>query len=337
MDGWNGIAYRNPPPVPPVVRTTGVRPGTTTAPSVVAAESTSRIFNYTLRGTRGTIVLALSPGISTSQRSLPRLYTCVRYNNDKTPCTDDEIRQHNLKYLDEQAQKSTLDNLVRSIRSRAADPDDQARIAISLVQNIPYDYDRFYANRSGETRYPYQVLADNAGICSEKSRLMAYLLRELGYGVVLFSFETEQHMAVGIKSPAPYSFRDSGYAFIESTAPSIPTDSQGDYTGTGKLTSTPDIIRISDGRSFGSIAEEYADATAFNQFGDGGTLSPERYRAWEILMWKYGLSTRDGTTITDDPREKPLCGDGIYCNGRCWTGCHGSAWRCTGEGLVCYS
>jgi hypothetical protein len=204
------------------------------------------------------------------------------------------------------------------------------------VQNIPYDYTKLYAAaKTGTTRYPYQVLYDNAGVCSDKSLLLAYLVRELGYGVVLFSFDAENHMAVGIKSPDQYAYRNSGYAFIESTAPSIPTDSAGDYPGAGKLTSTPAITRISDGIPFSGISEEYQDAARFNQFGEGETLSPQKYREWEILMWKYGMTTRDGTTFREDPSSKPLCGDGIYCNGECWTRCYGRP-QCTSEGLVCY-
>jgi hypothetical protein len=223
-------------------------------------------------------------------------------------------------------------------------------------------------------RSPYEVLYENKGVCSEKSLLMVYLLRELGYGVVLYEFSSQNHMAVGIKSPVQYSYKNLGYAFIESTSPTIPTDSQGDYIGAGKLTSTPQIIQISDGSSFSSISEEYQDSITFNQFGnDGGTLSPEKYRQWEMLVWKYGIITSDGTTIRENPSNKPLCDGGmlcngkcydecgshmigkctpngvicegdpnncppgqISCNGKCWQMCYGSSWKCTPQGLVCY-
>ncbi len=76
--------------------------------------------------------------------------------------------------------------------------DDQAGIAISLVQKIPYDYEKMY--RCGWTcqgrtfvsgippRYPYQVLYDGRGVCGEKSSLLALLLKEFGFGVVLLEF-----------------------------------------------------------------------------------------------------------------------------------------------------
>jgi len=37
------------------------------------------------------------------------------------------------------------------------------------------------------------VLYEDKGVCGEKSLLLAYLLRELGYGVVLFEFKPENH------------------------------------------------------------------------------------------------------------------------------------------------
>jgi hypothetical protein len=153
--------------------------------------------------------------------------------------------------------------------------------------------------------YPYKILYDNKGVCSEKSLLLAYLLRGLGYGVVLFEFSSENHVVVGIKSPEQYSYKNSGYAFIESTAPTIPTDSEGDYVGVGKLISTPQIIQVSDGISFSSISEEYNDLQNYNQLYDellmisnqyGTMLDQYQYNRWVSLhnQWnslvrKYGI------------------------------------------------
>ena len=226
--------------------------------------------------------------------------------------------------------------MVTSIKSKTSNNDDQARIAINLVQQIPYDYSGLYSTSSRE-RSPYEVLYDNKGVCGEKSKLLAYLLRELGYGVVLFEFSSQNHMAVGIKSPSQYDFKNSGYAFIESTSPTIPTDSEGDYVGVRKLTSTPQIIQISDGSSFSSISEEYQDSIAFNQFGNGvGTISPEKYRQWESLVWKYGITTSDGTTIRENPSNKPLCDEGMFCNGACYSECGShTIGKCTSSGAIC--
>ena len=272
------------------------------APKNYETGLSSRSFAYVLRGKSSTLNVNLYSGVYDEISSAERPSTCTRYNYDTSPCTSEEIRQYYLKYLDEPDQKKYLDNLVKSIESATPNKDDQARIAISLVQQIPYDYNKFYRLSSStsagfeKTRYPYEVLYDGKGVCSEKSALLAYLLRGLGYGVVLFEFQTENHMAVGVKSPDLYAFRNTGYAFVEAAAPSIPTDDQADYVGAGKLISSPKLLAISDGTSFNSISEEFKDATMFNQLqtlskSSGGILDQNYYYMWMGLVQKYGLKT----------------------------------------------
>jgi hypothetical protein len=182
--------------------------------------------------------------------------------------------------------------LVEEIQNITSNKDDQARIAISLVQNINYDWDGF---KSGNTngKYPYEVLYTCCGVCSEKSELLAYLLRGLGYEVVIFRFETESHDAVGIKCPQQYSYKDTGYCFVESTSPTIITDSSGDYVGVGKLTTTPEILKICDGNSFEGVSEEYNDAVTWNSIGNGKVLDEHNYNRWLSLVNKYGIKTTE--------------------------------------------
>jgi hypothetical protein len=239
-----------------------------------------------------------------------------------------------------------LNELVKRIKSQTSNKDDQARIAISLVQNIPYDYSQLNS-LSTEMKYPYEVLYQDNGVCSEKSLLLAYLLRELGYGVVLFEFNSENHMAVGIQSPSQYSYRDSGYAFIEATTPSIVTDSNGDYVEAGKLTSTPKIMQISQGDSFSSVSEEYRDAQRYNQLiSMGQVLDVSYYNLWVGLMQKYGMKTSGGSLsqVTTLPTQGytsqsyyATCNVGLgqYCqagsnccekDGICYSQCRSGTW-----------
>jgi len=173
-----------------------------------------------------------------------------------------------------------------------------------MVQNIPYDFSAS-SSTGGSMKYPYQVLYENTGVCGEKSVLLAYLLRGLGYDVVLFDFKPEKHMAVGIKSPAEYSFLGSGYAFVESTKPSIITDSEGTYGGGEQLVSVPGILHVSNGRAMTTLSEEYADVTTWrtdysqmNQIGEkyGRVLDAYEYGIWKTYrdQWmsinnKYGI------------------------------------------------
>jgi hypothetical protein len=272
-------------------------PTTTSTPKAVKTGLVSKSFPYVLKGKSGSIKLNLYSSTYNEVTAQAAPVYCVRYNYDPAPCTSKERDQYYLNYLDSSAGTEDLDNLVKSIQSQTSNPDDQARIAISLVQQIPYDYAKFNSISStgqGKTRYPYQVLYENTGVCSEKSLLLAYLLRGLGYSVVLFNFDSEKHMAVGIKSPVQYSYLNSGYAFVESAAPTIPTDSQENYVGVGKLTATPEILQISDGSSMTSISEEYKDAQMFTQIEamswySGGVLDQNNYMIWTSLVAKYGL------------------------------------------------
>ena len=78
---------------------------------------------------------------------------------------------------------------------------------------------------------------------------MAYLLRELGFGVVIFEFNAENHRAVGIKcNNGNYN---TNYCFIEATdhypIGSIPQN----YVGGADIAgATPEVIFISDGKTY---------------------------------------------------------------------------------------
>lgn len=114
-----------------------------------------------------------------------------------------------------------LDSIVIEGKKNKLSEDQTAELVLAFVQSIPYD-DQKAANilsRSGnETMdYPYEVLFDNSGVCSDKSFLATVLLRKLGYGTAIFVFDNENHMAVGIQCPKEYSNYDSGYCFAETT------------------------------------------------------------------------------------------------------------------------
>lgn len=114
----------------------------------------------------------------------------------------------------------------------------------------------------------------------------------------MFEFEVEDHMAVGIKCPMRYSYRNSGYCFIETTSPTIVTYSEGEYVGAGKLRSMPEIIFVSDGKSFESVWEEYNDAQEFIRLeklaeASGGYLDQYNYYRWWEIVKKYGIEVEE--------------------------------------------
>jgi len=192
-------------------------------------------------------------------------------------------------HINEEDQREHLLNLVDRIKAETTNADVQARIAISLVQHIPYDYSGMFG--TGSMKYPYQVLYDEKGVCSEKTLLAAFLLKELGYGVALLEFPGERHMALGVKAPAQYTYKDTGYAFVEMTAPSIITDSEGDYMLVGKLASKPRVYPVSEGKALGSlVADEYHDAQEYRAIlAKGFVLDLPDYQRWQALTGKYGI------------------------------------------------
>jgi len=192
----------------------------------------------------GYITYTVYKGLNDYLASLPR---SISYYTTP-PTTKDFI----IRDLDNEEQKKMLDPLVNEIKKIASKRDDQAKIAIRLVQLIPYDWDAFTSGII-TGKYPYEVLYTNTGVCSEKANLMIYLLRGLGYGVAALEFTSEEHRAVGIECPSQYEYKNTGYCFVEPTELTTIGDSSGYYVGVGQLTSDPEVIVISDGYALNSI------------------------------------------------------------------------------------
>ena len=170
-------------------------------------------FDYVLDGNSQIINFTLYHSVVNYLLTLP---DSITYTNGQQPLRSD----FTLLRLNEPIQESLLSPFVKEIENLAPnDKTDQARIAVSLVQNIPWgssgrtvSFENVQANYS---RYPYQVLYDNQGLCSEKSELLAFILRDLGYGVALFYYPLEDHEALGIKCPVQDSLDGTGYCFVE--------------------------------------------------------------------------------------------------------------------------
>ena len=236
-----------------------------------------KTYPYVLWGDTGSVDIDLYAGVND-------------YLSSNRPGYYGEDQEYYLAYINDNVQREYLLGLVDCIKAETTNADARARIAISLVQHIPYDYAGMF-DISGNMRYPYQALYDGEGVCSEKTLLAAFLLREMGYGVALLEFPSESHMALGVKAPAQYTYKDTGYAFVEMTVPSIITDSDGEYMGVGKLTSNPRVYPVSDGKALGTlVADEYRDAQEYHAIlAKGFVLDLPDYQRWQILTGKYGI------------------------------------------------
>ena len=190
--------------------------------------------------------------------------------------------------LENEVQNENMRLFIDMIRKRSITSDDQAKIAISLVQRIPYNGNR-YTRTATEWYYPYETVHNDKGSAADKSVLLAYILNELGFETVLFEFPS--HMAVGVKASSKYSFYDTGYAYIETTRPTIITYEPDSGYGSFSISQNPRIIHLTGGRRVLDVTTEYGDARRMKQLeAMGGNLN-QSYRAeLSKISDKYDLN-----------------------------------------------
>lgn len=143
--------------------------------------------------------------------------------------TDSEAEYYeNFSLNLESENDTTIDDVVNDIKSEGIknnlSEDEILELVISFVQDIPYD-DKKYSMMVSEggnvedswTRFPYEVLYDNTGICTDKSILTVAMVNKLNYGTALFGFDDKEHMVPAIQCTQGYSSYDSGYCYTEVT------------------------------------------------------------------------------------------------------------------------
>lgn len=214
----------------------------------------------------------------------------ISYSDSEIPFRSD----FKLNKMNDDVQRSSILPLIKLIQNLSPESKiDQARIAISIVQNIPYGFSNetfdFEGGSIDNSRYPYEVLFDNEGICGEKSDLMAFFLKELGFGVSIFYFSFENHEAVGIKCPVEESLYGTGFCFVETGSPAIITDHEMEFMGGVKLDSFPEVILISEGMSLPEDMEEYKDAKTLMDIREGNIKGLLKSWKHEGIRKKYHL------------------------------------------------
>src|SRR4030043_557836 len=248
--------------------------------------------DYTLKGEKKTIHFIVYKKLNDYLSGLPRYIDSM---GNKTTRLD-----FKLKSLNEEQQREFLLPLIVRIENLARNKDDQARIAISIIQNIPFGSSNKTSKLGnidkGYSRYPYEVLYDLQGVCGEKSELLAFLLRGLGYENAFIYYNEENHEAMGIKCPVKKSLDNTGYCFIETTGPSIITDYRTEYVSVGQLTSIPEIIPIDGSLYFGEKNfYEYKDANTLNKIRERAkeyeTINYIQHLQFNNLKKKYGLAS----------------------------------------------
>lgn len=243
--------------------------------------------NYTLRGEEGKINFSVYHGMKIYFSELPRGFY---YFNDSRLNVKMQI-------LNDEKQKEMLLPLVDAIKNITDDKTDRLRIAVSIVQKIPFGgSERIVQTEGGMVvypRYPYEVLYDGKGVCSEKADLLVFLLRELGYKVGYFYYDEENHESVAVRCPFWNSLSWSGYCFVEPIGVAIISDSDLEYSNIGRLYSKPEFVFISKGEKLGIGLYEYKDARVFRKIRNAlarGELSSSKTEKFEELREKYGLN-----------------------------------------------
>lgn len=163
---------------------------------------------------------------------------------------------------------------------------ESAELAVSFVQSLEYLIDKDVSGNEEYPKYPLETLTDQGGDCEDTSILLAAMLKEMGYGVVLLG--CSDHMAVGIQGGetlpgAFFEYDGRRYYYIETTGsgygigeiPEAFQDTKADIytvvpkpliTFAGRVSgSTLDVTVRNDGTA---AAEELAVYAAFDAGGD---------------------------------------------------------------------
>jgi hypothetical protein len=118
--------------------------------------------------------------------------------------------------------------------------DEYLEMLTTFVQSLSYE------PHPGGSKFPIETFVDRSGDCDDKALLLAALLAREDFNVSLLYFEREHHLALGVASDAN-GFRDSGYAYVETTYPSFIGAVPERIEGTGILSDPPRILRIGNG------------------------------------------------------------------------------------------
>lgn len=217
-------------------------------------------------------------------------YTCREFGY-----TSDEALPacYNFLIYDRADQKEALASLVVWLNKKIKNKGDRVRAAVSLVQNMPYDYTKstgeetVATGRGHGSRYPYETLYENTGICGEKARLIVYLLKQLGYGTATITFTSPSlHEVAGVKCPPAYDFRDTGYCFIDPNIRHMIT-----FGGSYENYEPYQILQIADGKTL-NAKKDYQDSRKYWEIInsiDAGTYTAKQAKAYRKLIKKYGL------------------------------------------------
>ena len=113
--------------------------------------------------------------------------------------------------------------------------DDYVDLMVRSVQAIPY------GTLHRDTFMPAITLADNAGVCSDKSVLLATLLAHEGFDSGVWVFPSQAHAAVALRGTGP-GLRGSGYGLVETTRLTYVGEVDESLRAAGPVCEEPQLI-----------------------------------------------------------------------------------------------
>ncbi len=179
-----------------------------------------RTFSWEYKGTKYSLRETLYQSVYAYYQNQPKEFSYLQ------TLPSDWENQYYAMFLKSDAADQTIPDLASGLQALGKKhklTDDQiVDLTLAFVQSIPYDDAKaknILAKTGNETmRFPYEVLWEQTGVCSDKSLLAYALLRQMGYGAALFAFEQDNHMAVAVECPQDHSTYSSGYCYAETTS-----------------------------------------------------------------------------------------------------------------------
>jgi hypothetical protein len=158
--------------------------------------------------------------------------------------------------INDPTQDQMFTNLIAQFRKirdeKGLTSDEYLELMATYTQSLTYEN-----NPETPTKYPVETVVEGNGNCGDKSVLLAGLLSREGYKVSLLLFTPEAHMAVGVGSTDSL-YKDTGYAYLESTNLSYVGVPPDELEGGIRLTSEPMVIPVGNGTTLYTRGAETA-------------------------------------------------------------------------------
>ncbi|WP_292370594.1 hypothetical protein [Methanoregula sp. UBA64] len=220
-------------------------------PQAGTATPITATHSFLFENSKITISVPVDAGVYAGAKATDKSVSIYGNVSESTWVTDSYLAMVN-----DTAQDAMYESLLSQFNTiknnRNLTSDEYLELMAAYVQSLTYE-----TTPDNPAKYPVETVVDGAGDCDDKSLLLAGLLSREGYRVSLFSFSPESHMALGVGSTAsPY--KDTGYAYLETTNLSYVGVAPQELAGGVVLTSEPLIIPVGDGTTLYESGTETA-------------------------------------------------------------------------------